>query len=110
MDKNKQSKKDKERERGTYLVTRILPSNRQAKRMSPAAVSTSIPEPLDIVQHLPPQIILDFHFGQRGCEVEHLRVGEFSDFGLWVDVEASQEAGRDIWTDSEEGFKGFLFF
>lgn len=76
--------------------------------MSPAPISARIPESLDVFQYLPPQIILDFHFGQRGCDVEHLRVGEIADFGLWVDVEASQEAGGDVWADSEEAFKGFL--
>jgi hypothetical protein len=76
--------------------------------MSTATISTSIPEPLDIVQHLAPQIILDFHLGQRSGQVEYLWVGEFADFGLWVDVEASQEARRHVWADAEEGFEGFL--
>lgn len=76
--------------------------------MSPASISTGIPEPLDVFQYLPPQIIFDFHFGQRGRDVEHLRVGEIADFGLWVNMEASQEAGRDIWANAEEGFEGFL--
>jgi hypothetical protein len=77
--------------------------------MSPAPISTGIPEPLDIVEYLSPQIILNFHFGQRGRDVEHLRVGEFADFGLWVNVEASQEAGGDVWADSEEALEGFLY-
>jgi hypothetical protein len=42
--------------------------------MPPTAVRTRIPQPLDIIQDLSTQVILNLHFGQCGCDVEDLLV------------------------------------
>jgi hypothetical protein len=56
--------------------------------MPPSTICTRIPQPLNIIKDLSTQIILDFHFGQRSCDIEDLRVCQIADFGRRVDVVA----------------------
>lgn len=51
----------------TYLSPRPLSSHRQSHSMSPSAVASHVLQPLDVILHLFPQLILDFHGGQLGC-------------------------------------------
>lgn len=46
----------------THLVPRVLAADRQSQGMSPATVSTGIPQSLDIIQHLSAEVVLDLHF------------------------------------------------
>lgn len=42
--------------------------------MPPTAIRTRISQPLDIIQDLSAQVILNLHFGECGCDVENLLV------------------------------------
>lgn len=76
--------------------------------MPPSAVRPRVPQPLDVVEDLPAEVVLDLHLGQRGRDVEHLLVGQLADLAGRVDVEAGEEARRGVRADAEEGFEGFL--
>lgn len=73
--------------------------------MPPTAIGTCIPQTFDVVKNLPTKIVLNLHFRQRSRNVEDLLVLQFAYLGSWMDVEASEEPGRDIVADSEEAFK-----
>lgn len=77
--------------------------------MSSTAVSSSLLQALDIIQHLSSQVILDLHIRQHGGQVEDLLVRQLADAAGRVDVEAGQEAGGGMVADSEESLEGFLF-
>lgn len=76
--------------------------------MTPTTVRPRLLHPLNIIQHLSPQIILDVHLGQHGREIEDLLVRELADSAGRVDVKAGEEARGDIVADSKEGLDGFL--
>lgn len=97
------------KEGGTNLASRPLTPHRQTESMTSPAVSTRLLQTLDIIEDLSPEIVLDFHVGEGGGDVEDLLVGELADFAGWVDVEAGEEAGRGVVADAEEGFEGFLY-
>lgn len=76
--------------------------------MTSAAVSSGLFHALDIVQNFSAQIVLNFHIGQHGCEVEDLLVGQLADAAGRVDVEAGHEAAGAVVANSEEGLEGLL--
>lgn len=76
--------------------------------MTSAAVSSGLFHALNIVQNFSAQIVLDFHIGQHGCEVEDLLVGQLADAAGRVDVEAGHEAAGAVVANSEEGLEGLL--
>lgn len=77
--------------------------------MPPSPIRTRLLQPLDIIQILSAEVILDLHFGKRGGDIEDLLVGELADFACRVDMEAGEEARGGVVADAEEGFEGFLF-
>lgn len=56
--------------------------------MSLATIRARVLQPLDIIQNLTPQIILNLHFRERRGEVEDLLVGQLADFASGMDMEA----------------------
>lgn len=92
----------------THLSPCPLSPHRQAQRMTSAAVSSGLFHALDIVQNFSAQIVLDFHIGQHGCEVEDLLVGQLADAAGRVDVETGHEAAGAVGANSEEGLERFL--
>lgn len=76
--------------------------------MTSAAVSSGLLHALDIIQNFSAQVVLDFHIGQHGCEVEDLLVGQLADAAGRVDVEAGHEAAGTVVANSEEGLEGLL--
>lgn len=76
--------------------------------MSPTPIRPRIPETLNILQHLSPQVVLDLHAVERGVELEDLCLREFTDAGGVVEVEAGHEAGGGEGTDAEEGLEGLF--
>ena len=88
----------------TYLTPRILPPNRQPHRVPPSPVRPRIPQPLDILEYLPSQIVLDPHVRQSASEVEDLPGAQFVDCGCLVDVEAGEHAFGGVVADAKERF------
>jgi hypothetical protein len=76
--------------------------------MSPSPIRPRLFQPLNIIQHLPSEIVLDLHVCEGGGDVEDLLVAELANFGRFVDVEAGEEAAGGVGADAEEGFEGFL--
>lgn len=70
--------------------------------MFPASISAGLPQALNILKHLPAQVILDAHLRQRGGQIEHLLVGQLGDFARRVDVEPRHEPRRGVGADAEE--------
>ena len=60
--------------------------------MPPSTIRPRLFQPLNIIQVLSPEIVLNLHIGKRGRDIEDLFVGELADFTCWVDVEARKEA------------------
>jgi len=96
------------RARETNLTPCALSAHRQAERMAPTTVGTSLLQALDVIQNLSAQIILNLHVGEDGGQVENLLVGQLTDAAGRVDVEAGQEARGGVVADSEEGLERFL--
>lgn len=57
--------------------------------MSSTPVRTRLLQAFDIIQVLSAKVVLDFHLGQSGRDVEDLLVCQFADFACGVDVKAS---------------------
>lgn len=55
--------------------------------MSPSSMCTHIPQPLDILLQLPPQVVLNGHVRELRRQVEHLLVRQATNFRCRVDVE-----------------------
>ncbi len=62
----------------TYLAPSILSSHGQPHGMSPPPIRSCILQPCNISQHLPPQVVLDFHVCERGIDFENLIVGQLA--------------------------------
>ena len=56
--------------------------------MSSTPVRTRLLQAFDIIQVLSAKVVLDFHLGQSGRDVEDLLVCKLADFTRGVDVEA----------------------
>ena len=67
------------------------------------AITPDIPQSLDIVQHLPPLVVLDLHARQLGRQLQQLLVGQLADLGPLVDVVFGHDLGGDDGADAEEG-------
>lgn len=77
--------------------------------MTTTTVGTGLLQALDVIQDLSSQVIFNLHIRQHGSQVEDLFIGELADAAGRVDIEAGQEAGGGVITDSEEGLERFLF-
>lgn len=76
--------------------------------MPPPPIRPRIPQPLYILQHRPPQLVLDLHPVQRGVEVQHLVLRQLAHLHRPVQVEARHELGAGLGADAEEGLEGAL--
>lgn len=74
--------------------------------MSPSPITPHIPQPLNIILQLPPQIVLQRHRAQFARHAVYLSVGEVADTRGLVDVEAGHEAFADFGADAVEGEEG----
>lgn len=96
------------KEASTHLCPRPLSPNRQPQRLTTTSVRPRLLQPLDIIQILSAEVILDLHVGKRGRDIEDLLVGQLADLAGRVDVEAGEQMGGCIPANAEEGFEGFL--
>lgn len=76
--------------------------------MSPTPIRSHIPQSLDVFHKLPPEIIFDLHRRQFSGYIEHCLVGEGTQAGGRMDVEAGEEARGDLRTDAIEVLDCFL--
>ena len=90
------------------LRPRPLAPNRQPHRVPPAPVRPDIPQPRDIIPHLPPQVVLDLHGRQLGRDVEDRLIFEGADARGGVDVEAREHVAGYLRADAVEVLEGFL--
>lgn len=93
----------------THLAPCILSPHRQSQGVSPSTVRSNIPKPLDVVEDLPAEIVLDLHLRESCGKVEDLLVSQFPDFAGFVDVKARHEPGGDGGTNAEESLEGLLY-
>ena len=68
-----------------------MSADRQSQRVTSTTVGTTLLQPLDVVEDVSPQVILDFHVGQSSREIQDLLVGQFADLACRVDVEPGKE-------------------
>jgi len=68
--------------RGLDLVPRPLAAHRQAHRVPPATVRAHVAQPLDVVLHDAPRVVLDRHRRQLGGQRRHDLGRQRADFGL----------------------------
>ncbi|KFY10967.1 hypothetical protein V491_07397 [Pseudogymnoascus sp. VKM F-3775] len=74
--------------------------------MSPPPVTSHIPQPPNILPHLPLRIILNRHVRQLRRQLRDGTLWDFADTRLWVDTELREEAGGGLWAKSVEGLQG----
>lgn len=74
--------------------------------MPPSPIRPHIPQPPNVVHHLPSQIILNRQLPQRRGQIVDLRALEVPDFGGAVDVEARHQACAELGADAVEGLQG----
>lgn len=61
--------------------------------MSLPTIISCISQPRNVSQHLPPQVVLDFHLRERGIHFEDLIVDQFANTAGVVEVVFGKEAG-----------------
>jgi hypothetical protein len=67
------------------------------------AITPYVPQPLDVVQHLSPLVVLNLHAGEVGCQIQELLVLELADLGALVYVVFGHDLGGDDGANAEEG-------
>lgn len=60
-----------------------------------ATIRARVLQPLDVIQNLTAQIVLNLHFRERRGEIEDLLVGQLADFASGMDMEPSHQARGD---------------
>jgi hypothetical protein len=63
---------------GLDLTPSVLASDRQIHRVSPSSIRARIPQPFDVLQDRPFQLVLDLHAVERGIEVQDLLLRQFA--------------------------------
>lgn len=76
--------------------------------MTSTTVCAALLQPLDVVEDISAEVVLDFHVGQGSREVKDLLVGQFADLACRVDMESSEELRGGLVSDSEETLERFL--
>jgi hypothetical protein len=77
--------------------------------MSPSAICAYVPQPPNIILHLPPQIILNLHVRQLRRQIHDCRILQTADFCPRMDIEFCHDALRDRRSDAEERLEGSLY-
>jgi hypothetical protein len=74
--------------------------------MPSAPIRPHVPQPLDVVHQLPPQIILQRHRAELLRQAPDLPIAQLSDFGGFMDVKFSHEVFANFGSNAVEGGEG----
>ena len=76
--------------------------------MSPPPIRTHVPQPGNVLPHLPPQVVFDLQGRELGGDVEHGLRAEGAQARGGVDVEAGEQVSGDLVADAVEVLDRFL--
>lgn len=76
--------------------------------MPPSPICSHVFQPLYVILHLSPQVILNLHGRELRGELQDRAVLKSADLGPRMDVESRHDALRHFGADAVEGFEGAL--
>ena len=93
---------------GLYLVPRLLSAHRQAHGVPPALHCADVPQPLDVVLHQLPRVVLDRHGRQLGRQRRDGPLRQGADLHHGVQAVLGEDPRGFLGSEGVECLEGLL--